>query len=310
MQAHSLSFLFALPSALVLAMGLTLGFISTQDALAVDLQPNDIVAPPPDITAFTLTYYSTQNTTYYSNGTALSKGPYANPVINTNSAIARISHTYSLAGLPGVSYVQLPYGTAWQGGSLASYPASTGIGDTALATALWPYSNHETRTYLGLAAYLGLPTGTYKSSQAFNLGQNRYYSDVQMGFQTPIVGKVDGAIAVDTMFYGGNSQCAAACLSSTNVALNQKPLTTTQVGPIYNINQTFTVAANYIYVAGGAQSVNNVYQNNVINTQRYLLSAVARTPYGRFTVQYGRDMEVKNGFMQTELLALRYHYAF
>ncbi|QWD64918.1 transporter [Polynucleobacter sp. MWH-UH2A] len=289
---------------------LALWLLTYKAAFAIDLQPNDIVAPPPDITALTLTYYSTQNTTYYSNGTAVSKSPYGNPVINTNSGITRISHTYSLAGLPGVSYVQLPYGTAWQAGSLAAYPASTGIGDTALATALWPYSNHETRTYLGLAAYLGLPTGTYKSSQAFNLGQNRYYSDVQMGFQTPIVGKVDGAIAVDTMFYGGNSQCAAACLSPTNVALNQKPLTTTQVGPIYNINQIFTVAANYIYVAGGAQSVNNVYLNNVINTQRYLLSAVARTPYGRFTVQYGRDMEIKNGFMQTELLALRYHYAF
>jgi hypothetical protein len=293
-----------------LYMLMAVGALLSQSILAVDLQPNDIVAPPPGLTSATLTYYSTQNTNYYSNGKVLNNGPYANPVINTNSAIARLSTTYNIAGLPGVSYAQLPYGSAWQSGSLASYPSSTGIGDATLATAIWPYSNHETRTYLGLAAYLGLPTGTYNSNQVFNVGQNRYLSDVQMGYQTPITEKIDAALAVDTMFYGGNSQCAAACLSTSNVALNQKPLTTTQVGPIYNINQIFTVAANYLYVAGGAQSINNVYQNNVVNTQRYLLSAVARTPYGRFTLQYGRDMEIKNGFMQTQLLALRYHYVF
>lgn len=297
---------FSKISLAVLILTITL----SRNAFAIDLQPNDIVAPPPDLTNATLTYYSTQNTNFYSNGKVLTNGPYANPVISTNLAILRLSRTYTVAGLPGVSYAQLPYGSAWEGGSLAAYPSSTGIGDASLVTAIWPYANHETRTYFGLAGYLGLPTGAYKSNQAFNLGQNRYLSDVQMGFQTPIIGNVDGAIAVDTMFYGGNSQCAAYCNSTTNKALNQKPLTTTQVGPIYNINQTFTVAANYLYVAGGAQSINNVYQNNVINTQRYLLSAVARTPYGRFTVQYGRDMEIKNGFMQTQLLAVRYHYVF
>ena len=289
---------------------LALSPIASQVVLAIDLQPNDIVAPPPNITSATLTYYSTQNTNYYSNGTRLTNGPYANPIINTNSAIFRLSTTYTVANFPGVSYAQLPYGTTSQAGSLSSYPASTGIGDAVLATAVWPYANHQTRTYFGMAAYLSLPTGTYKSDQAFNYGQNRYQSDIQMGYQAPIIGKIDGALAVDTLFYGGNSQCAAACLSRTNVALNQKPLTTTQVGPIYNINQIFTIAATYLYVAGGAQSINNVYQNNVINTQRYLLSAVARTEYGRFTLQYGRDLEIKNGFMQTELLALRYHYSF
>ena len=124
--------------------------------------------------------------------------------------------------------------------------------------------------------------------------KNRYKSDIQMGFQRPIVDSVDAAIAVDTMWYGGNSQCAALCGSTTNQSLTQKPLTTIQAGPIYKINQIYTVAATYFYVAGGATLINNQYQNNVINTQRYLLSGQAHTPIGRFSLQYGRDMEIKN----------------
>jgi hypothetical protein len=62
-------------------------------------------------------------------------------------------------------------------------------------------------------------------------------------------------VAVDTMWFGGNNQCAAACLSTTNTSLNQKPLTSTQLGPIYKLNQTYTVSASYFYVAGGATTI-------------------------------------------------------
>ena len=132
-----------------------------------------------------------------------------------------------------------------------------------------------------------------------------------MGFQKPITDSVDGMIAVDTMWFGGTSQCAAACsptllVTSPTVPLAQKPLTTIQLGPIYNINPIFTVGASYFYVAGGATTVNNEYKNNVVNTQRFLLSGLAHTSIGRFSLQYGRDMEIKNGFYQPRLLAVRF----
>ncbi|OYZ98863.1 MAG: hypothetical protein B7Y05_26650, partial [Polynucleobacter sp. 24-46-87] len=172
-------------------------------------------------------------------------------------------------------------------------------------TAIWPYANRATRTYLGIAGYLISPTGSYSSQRVFNLGENRFRTDLQIGFQTPITKSVDGMIAVDTMWFGGNSQCAATCGLASNGSLTQKPLTTTQLGPIYRINEIFTVGASYFYVAGGAISINNSYQNNVVNTQRFLLSGQAHTPIGRFSLQYGRDMEIKNGFVQTGLLVLR-----
>ena len=216
----------------------------------------------------------------------------------------------TIGDVPGLSFIQAPYGTITPSGSLATNPSSSGVGDTSLATAIWPYVNHDTRTYLAVAAYLILPTGTYNSSQVFNLGNNRYSSDLQIGFHKRITQNLDGMIAIDSQWFGGNAQCAAACGSTTNTSLTQKPVITTQLGPIYKINQTFTVGASYFYVTGGATEINNVYQNNVVNTQRFLLSALAYTDIGRFSLQYGRDIDVQNGFIQNRLLAIRYLKAF
>lgn len=275
-------------------------------AFAIDLQPNDIVAPLPGKNHVMISYVNIENSTFYKNGSAVSTKPFGSPDIATQSAIARISTSYAVQDLPAISYIQIPYGTIKPEGSLASYAASTGIGDLTFATAIWPYSDREKKKYFGIAGYLTAPTGGYNSQQAFNVGENRYKSDIQMGYQQPIIESLDGMIAVDTMWFGGNGQCAAACFSASNTSLNQKPLTTTQLGPIYKINQTYTLGASYFYVAGGATTIGSAYQSNVINTQRFLLSALAHYPFGRISLQYGRDMEIKNGFIETRRLALRF----
>jgi hypothetical protein len=272
----------------------------------IDLLPNDIVAPVPDKRYVQITYYDTENTTYYKNGSVVATSPFGSPIVHTQSVIPRLIGTYTLANLPAASYIQLPYGNIQPAGSLENYPTTTGIGDISLATAIWPYVNRETRTYFGVAGFMTIPTGNYANTQTFNLGENRFKTALQIGLQKAIVGNLDGMIAVDTIWYGGNSQCAAACGSATNVPLTQKPLTTLQLSPIYKINQNFTVGASYFYVTGGATEINNVHQNNVINTQRFLLSGLAYTDFGRFSLQYGRDMTIENGFIQTRVLAIRY----
>lgn len=276
----------------------------------IDLQPNDIVAPKPGNQYVSLSYYNSQYSNLYRNGAVVTApAKFKSPVINSTSAILRLSASYELGDYIGVSFLQLPYGTVKPAGSLATTPSTTGTGDLAFATAFWPYMNRNTRTYLAVAGYFFAPTGS-QSNQSYAIAESRYRSDLQIGFQKPITDSVDGMIAVDTMWFGGTSQCGAACGYGYNVALNQKPLTTTQLGPIYKINQTYTVGASYFYVAGGAMTVNNAYLNNVANTQRYLLSGQANYPFGRITFQYGRDMDIKNGFFQSNVIAVRYQKKF
>ena len=280
---------------------------------AIDLQPNDIVAPLPGKSHVMVSYVNSESGTYYKNGSPPSAAALAflkSPDISTQTAIMRLSTSYTLSELPAISYVQLPYGSIKPSGSLTLFPgntaADTGIGDLTFATAIWPYSNRETRKYFGVAGYFTVPTGSYNSQRMANMSENRYKSDIQMGYQQPLIGNLDGMVAVDTMWFGGNSSCSTSCFRSTSTTLNQKPLTTTQLGPIYKINQTYTLGASYFYVAGGATTIGNTYQNNVVNTQRFLLSGLAYYPFGRISLQYGRDMEIKNGFIETRRLAVRF----
>ncbi|MEY3892296.1 MAG: Conserved hypothetical secreted protein [Pseudomonadota bacterium] len=280
--------------------------VLSSHALAIDLQPNDIVAPTPDRTAISISYVNTQNTTLYVNNVPTG----ASPNLESNLGIVRLGHTYTIGSLPAVSYVQVGGGTLSPDGSLSAYPASQGMTDTTIATAIWPYANHTTRTYFGVAAYLSLPTGEYSSTKAFNLGNNRYSQALQLGYQRPITKSVDGAFAFDTVWYGANSQCAAACSSATNLLFTQKPLYSSQIGPIYRINQTYTVAATYVYATGGETAFNGIERNNTVVTQRYFVSGVAYTKIGRFMLQYGNDIATMNGFMDSRRLALRYTKSF
>lgn len=280
--------------------------VLSSHALAIDLQPNDIVAPTPDRTAISISYVNAQNTTLYVNNVPTG----ASPNLESNLGIVRLGHTYTIGSLPAVSYVQVGGGTLSPDGSLSAYPASQGMTDTTIATAIWPYANHTTRTYFGVAAYLSLPTGEYSSTKAFNLGNNRYSQALQLGYQRPITKSVDGAFAFDTVWYGANSQCAAACSSATNLQFTQKPLYSSQIGPIYRINQTYTVAATYVYATGGETAFNGIERNNTVVTQRYFVSGVAYTKIGRFMLQYGNDIATMNGFMESRRLALRYTKSF
>lgn len=275
-------------------------------AMAIDLQPGDIVAPLPNRTLVTVSYINSQNNDLYRNG--VNTGP--NPKLESNSALIRLTHTYSIGSLPAVSYLQTGTGVLSTDGSLAAFPGSKGMTDSAIITAIWPYSNHATRTYLGLAAYLFLPTGEYSNTKAYNLGSNRYAQALQVGYQRPITKNMDAAVAVDTTWFGANSACAAACLSNQNLQLTQKPLYTAQAGPIYKINQTYTMGVTYVYVTGGETAFNGTERGNTLVTQRYFVSGVAHTSVGRFTVQYGNDIATMNGFMESNRLVLRYSKAF
>jgi hypothetical protein len=275
-------------------------------ALAIDLQPGDIVAPPPNITVATLSYVNSQNNDLFRNG--VNTG--ADPRLESNAAFIRLAHTYTVGSLPAVTYIQTGAGALSTDGSLAAFPSSKGMTDSAIVTAIWPYSNHATRTYLGLGAYLFLPTGEYSNTKAFNLGSNRYAQALQVGYQRPITKNIDAAVAVDSTWFGANSACAAACLSNQNLQLTQKPLYTAQAGPIYRINQTYTVGATYVYVTGGETAWNGVERNNTLVTQRYFVSGVAHTRIGRFMVQYGNDIATMNGFMESNRLAVRYSKVF
>jgi hypothetical protein len=276
-------------------------FFISGSSRALDLNPFDIVAPTPDKTFFSAAFIQSELEGPYTRGEKL--GP--SRTLSSNQLQLRLGRSYSLGGYTGLSFVQLPVGMLQPGGASSSASNDYGIGDLTLATALWPYANRQTRTYLGIAGYLTLPTGSYSNQQLFNLGAKRVAGDIQIAYQTALTKNLDATAGFDAMWFGPNNH-----FGSHNAQLTQKPLYTGQIGPIYHINSTFSVAASYLYVWGAETALNGMSNNNALQTHRYLLSAVATTSKGRFTLQYGTNIDTQFGFNETRRVILRYAVAF
>lgn len=270
-------------------------------AHAIDLNPFDIVAPPADKNFFSVAMINSELKGSYRDGIKP-----ANPsTLSINQAQLRLGRSYKIGGHTGLSFMQLPVGMVQPGGAAANAPNDYGIGDLTLASALWLYSNRETRTYFGTAGYLTLPTGSYTNRQPYNLGGKRTSAALQIAYQTALSKHVDGIVGVDVMWFGSNKNFGV-----NQAQLQQKPLYTAQAGPIYHFNKVFSVAATYLYVWGAETSINGISNNNALQTHRYLLSAVATTSKGRFILQYGSNIDTQFGFSETRRLVLRYGVAF
>ena len=278
----------------------TLFFISSSSH-ALDLNPFDIVAPQPDKTYFSTALIHSEVEGPYTRGNKSSQ----TRTLTRNQVQLQLGRSYSIGGYPGISFAQLPVGMLKPGGAASNAPTDYGIGDLTVATALWPISNRETRTYLGLAGFLTLPTGSYSNQQLYNFGNKRFSGDIQIAYQTALTKSLDGMLGFDAMWFSPNNH-----VGPNNAQLSQKPLYTSQIGPIYHINSTFSVAATYLYVWGAETALNGMSNNNALQTHRYLLSGVATTSKGRFMLQYGTNLDTQFGLAETRRVILRYAIAF
>jgi hypothetical protein len=176
--------------------------------------------------------------------------------------------------------------------------------DTTLVFALWPYVDRASKTYMAVAGYLISPTGSYSSDRAFNMGENRYRWAGQIAYQTRIAPDLDWMSAFDTLWFGKND--ASRSLANQLGTLEQKALYSAQTGLLYHLNQRYSFAASYFYSEGGETVFKGAAQNNSVKTHRYQLSAIRNTSIGRFTLQYGQDIDNNATLEDKHRVFLRY----
>jgi hypothetical protein len=268
-----------------------------QIALAIDLHPDDIIAPPPGIEQIQVNYQRSERGDYYVNGNKVSTG---GELSNTQTQL-KYGRSFELNTLPAYFYIQAPLTEISTSGSLSAYSSSSGAGDTTLAFALWPYANKEAEKYIGVASYLTIPTGSYDSQKKFNAGDNRYKFALQVGYEQSISKNVNWMSAFDTVWFGENDDHA-----TTHKSLKQKALYSAQTAFIYKFNSTYTASAGYFYSVGGVTSLNGADQGDMTQSHRYQISGVATLPIGRLTLQYGQEISTKNGFIEDARWILRY----
>lgn len=286
----------------LVGLGLVLA-LQSSIADAIDLQPNDARPPPPGINSIQVTYQHSERGDYYVHGDKT----ITNRQISSDLYLWRVGHSFEIANHPAYLYLQVPTGAVHPQKALAPLGGDSGVGDATFLFAFWPYSNPEKQTYLGLGAYLSLPTGSYDKNRYFNVGENVYRTALQVAYQQPIADKLSVMAAVDAIWTSNNSEYL---VSGQQTKLEQSVQYNTQLVLNYALTPTYELAAGYYYTLGAEATINGVNQDNEKDVHRYQVFAVAKYPIGRFTLQYGSDIKTENGYFEDHRLMLRYMKAF
>jgi hypothetical protein len=280
-----------------------------QPAQAIDLQPGEIAAPPPGMSFVQLNFMHSERGDLYA---ANQKVSNATKLVS-NQFQLRYIHTFETADLPSVVYVQTPLGQVQPQKALRSfYTSESGVGDTTLVYAIWPYANREEKKYWGVGVYLTLPTGQYEAANGLiNMGGNRYSYALQTGYQMKLLPNLNWMAAVDGVWFGKNDNYFDNQLATQQKTLKQEALYTAQTGLAYDLSKQFSLAAAYFYTEGGQRILDNVaVANSTSQMQRYQLTATARFSFATMMLQYGDDISTKNGYIEDSRVIFRVIKAF
>lgn len=264
----------------------------SMSAWAIDLQPGDATAPPPGLRSVQLSYLNAERV------------GANNARVDQTQVQFRYTQAFELNQQPALFYLHTGSGRNDPSGAFAPLPADNGMIDTTLVFAYWPYVDRGSKTFVGIAGYLITPTGSYSSDRAINMGENRYRWAGQIAHQTRIAPNLDWMSAFDTLWFGKND--ASRSLTGQLGTLEQKALYSAQTGLLYHLNQRYSLAASYFYSEGGETVFKGAAQNNSIKSHRYQLSAIRNSSIGRFTLQYGQDIDNNASLEDKRRVFLRY----
>lgn len=279
--------------------------IAPLPALAIDLQPEDGIAPRVDVNFLQFGYTNSQRGDYYEKGRKLS----SITEVDLSQAHVRLARTFELAGRPSAAYIQVPYGSIDTKNVAGAVDAPSNTGDLVMMLATWPYANVEKHEFFGVAGYLFLPTGDYDMKYTAggvntNLGENRYRGTLQAAYHQRIFQKIGWQVAFDTTWFGDNDEFLNA--SNTQVRLSRKPLYAAQTSLAYRVLPQLSIGASYFYTAGGETQHNGVDRDNRVAVHRYEFTGFYQFPTHRITLQYGGDIKTENGFKEDRHVIVRW----
>ena len=269
----------------------------TGQAYAIDLNPGDLRPLKPGVNLIMLSYQQSNRSDRYSQGDKQA----GNPEIQAAQTQIRLAHAFDIAEHPAIFFAQTAIGYTHPEADLSAAKGDSGMADTTFLLAMWPYANHESKSYFAVGAYLTLPTGSYAAERSFNMGQNRYNAALQVGYQAPLLKDLNGVAAFDAVWFADNDAYGV-----THKNLEQKLLYTSQLGLQYMLTPSYSVSATYFYTVGGETSLDGVSRNDLTRLQRYQLTGQANFSFGRISLQYGGDLKTENGYIEDSRWLLRY----
>ncbi|AGM41235.1 putative secreted protein [Spiribacter salinus M19-40] len=287
---------------------------------AVDLAPYDVVAPPADIRGASL---QIGHRSFQGDVTLDGQNTLGSRVDRRNASV-RLGRSAQFGETPAYFYASLPYVALELGGDLddksvtgVDLEAGEGVGDLALAAAIWPYADREIGRFVGVAAYAVVPTGRYDASRTFgfnlNPGNNRFAGVVQAAFHQRLGKRFDWSLAADAMFFEDNDRFIGARFApgtsepAEPARLEVKPYFSYQMALAWRAHPAISLAVSLYADRGGASRVGGGDWSRSINRERYgLWALVALSPRTRINLSYKSTVDDRSDLQLQDNAQVRF----
>jgi len=266
-------------------------------ARAIDVDIGDFVPAPEGTTAGLLYLQHAERNKLYAQGRQTARDPR----LVSDVGIGRLVHYTTIGGLTVGPQILVPFGRLDAGRDTSALGKTSGVGDVILAAPVWLINDSASRTYLAIAPYLYLPTGSYSHDRALNLGENRWKFDLQVGFVKGLTDNWYVDLTGDVMFHGKNDNYGAA-----GDTLKQKQLYQGQGYLRYQFTPGANAFVGLSQTWGGETRVNGVDSDDEARQRKISVGgSYFIRPKTQVLVALGRDLEVENGFKESARINVR-----
>ncbi|MEX0382051.1 transporter [Spiribacter sp. 1M153] len=284
---------------------------------ALDLGPLSGIAPPAGVTGLSLELSERSLSGRLDVGAGMS----VDATVDRRSANLRLGQAFSLGDRPAYVYGELPfvdYDLSGEAASQFDLDGGHGVGDAALALAVWPLADRVAGRFLGVAGYLIAPTGEYKVDRTLganlNPGSNRYAGILQAGFHQRLPAGFEWSLAADVMAFGDNDDYIGdrvtmgpeGLVPARPATLEVKPYHSYQTSLAWRGHPAVTLAASYYIDRGAASRVDGGDWGPSINRDRYgLWGLFALTRQTRLNVSLKRAVSDRSALSLDSAVQVR-----
>lgn len=275
---------------------------------AIDLMPEDAIAPPEGLHALQIRTIDARYRGSYVDGVEVNPGAR----LSAQGFALRYAYATRVDGRPSILYVDIPYGEV-KSRLPGTQNAGQSAGDVSLAFANWLLSDSARQEFAGVVGYLTLPTGQYDPQYTAgyvntNLGQNRWAFALQAGYSRQVLGSLTWLLAIDSVWFGKNKDFKP---EGRSVSLAQRPLRTIQNHLSRRLTSAWMVGVAHIWTTNGEWIVDGDALGNEQNTHRLQLASTYDLPGGfRLGLQVTRALRTENGLRERSDLTLRFWHFF
>ena len=289
-SVRSLALLLLAPSAL----------IATTPAFAVDLDAGDYDAASPGTTLALVYLQHAERDEQDLNDKKL---PGDNR-LNSDVAIFRFVHYVDIGGITIAPQILIPVAGLQGRGDRAILGQTSGLGDVILAASVWLVNKPKSNTYFGVTPYLYVPTGSYNSSRALNVGENRWKLNLQAAGSVRLAHRVALDAGADITIYGKTTSDYAGG------QMNQKVGYQVQSSLRYFLSKAIDLRAGISHADFGKWTQASITNAATTQTKFWVGSAIKPSGPTQLILTYGRDLDINNGFKEANRINIRVLYAF